>query len=467
MKKFLIVIAATTAVQSLSAQDVKNLQILSFKTKKETMDFMKKTIAPSVGVKCSYCHNVRDFPSDEKNHKKITREMMLMTQRINENTIRRFPMSAEKAVLYAKENSDRFLEELKELVAIPSVSSDSNCLGEMKACAKFVENAISSIGFDRVEMVETKKHPIVHGEWLGAPGAPTVLLYGHYDVQPVDPLELWETPPFEASERDGRLYGRGTVDDKGQFYLHLKAMESWLSSSESLPVNMKVIIEGEEEVGSESLEPFLDDNREMLSADVAVISDTSMIKKGWPSITYGLRGIAYFQIDLKGPSQDLHSGIFGGAVKNPIHALTEIIGKLKDENGRISIPGLYDDVVEVTSEERADMAELPFEEELFLEEVGAPRLSWESGYTPLESLWCRPALDVNGIWGGFSGEGSKTVIPSEAHAKVSIRLVPNQEPDVIGDLLEAYVKDRSENARRSSVPGGSFPSRVCGRGQSP
>ena len=350
-------------------------------------------------------------------------------------------MSAEKAVLYAKENSDRFLEELKELVAIPSVSSDSNCLGEMKACAKFVENAISSIGFDRVEMVETKKHPIVYGEWLGAPGAPTVLLYGHYDVQPVDPLELWETPPFEASERDGRLYGRGTVDDKGQFYLHLKAMESWLSSSESLPVNMKVIIEGEEEVGSESLEPFLDDNREMLSADVAVISDTSMIKKGWPSITYGLRGIAYFQIDLKGPSQDLHSGIFGGAVKNPIHALTEIIGKLKDENGRISIPGLYDDVVEVTSEERADMAELPFEEELFLEEVGAPRLSWESGYTPLESLWCRPALDVNGIWGGFSGEGSKTVIPSEAHAKVSIRLVPNQEPDVIGDLLEAYVKE--------------------------
>ena len=350
-------------------------------------------------------------------------------------------MSAEKAVLYAKENSDRFLEELKELVAIPSVSSDSNCLGEMKACAKFVENAISSIGFDRVEMVETKKHPIVHGEWLGAPGAPTVLVYGHYDVQPVDPLELWETPPFEASERDGRLYGRGTVDDKGQFYLHLKAMESWLSSSGSLPVNMKVIIEGEEEVGSESLEPFLDDNREMLSADVAVISDTSMIKKGWPSITYGLRGIAYFQIDLKGPSQDLHSGIFGGAVKNPIHALTEIIGKLKDENGRISIPGLYDDVVEVTSEERADMAELPFEEELFLEEVGAPRLSWESGYTPLESLWCRPALDVNGIWGGFSGEGSKTVIPSEAHAKVSIRLVPNQEPDVIGDLLEAYVKE--------------------------
>ncbi len=350
-------------------------------------------------------------------------------------------MSAEKAVLYAKENSDRFLEELKELVAIPSVSSDSNCLGEMKACAKFVENAISSIGFDRVEMVETKKHPIVHGEWLGAPGAPTVLLYGHYDVQPVDPLELWETPPFEATERDGRLYGRGTVDDKGQFYLHLKAMESWLSSSESLPVNMKVIIEGEEEVGSESLEPFLDDNREMLSADVAVISDTSMIKKGWPSITYGLRGIAYFQIDLKGPSQDLHSGIFGGAVKNPIHALTEIIGKLKDENGRISIPGLYDDVVEVTSEERADMAELPFEEELFLEEVGAPRLSWESGYTPLESLWCRPALDVNGIWGGFSGEGSKTVIPSEAHAKVSIRLVPNQEPEAIGDLLEAYVKE--------------------------
>ena len=296
-------------------------------------------------------------------------------------------MSVEKSVQYAEENSSRFLQELKELVAIPSVSSDSNHLGDMKFCASFVENAISSIGFDRVQIVETKKHPIVYGEWLGAPGAPTVLLYGHYDVQPVDPYELWETPPFEASERDGRLYGRGTVDDKGQFYLHLKAMESWMQSAGSLPVNMKVIIEGEEEVGSKSLGPFLDENREMLAADVAVISDTSMIKKGWPSITYGLRGIAYFQIDLKGPSQDLHSGIFGGAVKNPIHALTEIIGQLKDRNGRIAIPGLYDDVVELTSEERTAMAELPFEEEIFLDEVGAPQLSWENGYTPLESLW--------------------------------------------------------------------------------
>ncbi|MBH30988.1 MAG: peptidase M20 [Candidatus Marinimicrobia bacterium] len=350
-------------------------------------------------------------------------------------------MFPEKAILYAEENSGRFLQELKELVAIPSVSSDSNHLGDMKVCADFVEGAISSIGFDRVQMVETKKHPIVYGEWLGAPGATTVLLYGHYDVQPVDPLELWETPPFEASERDGRLYGRGTVDDKGQFYLHLKAMESWMRSAGSLPVNMKVIIEGEEEVGSESLEPFLDENREMLAADVAVISDTSMIKKGWPSITYGLRGIAYFQIGLKGPSQDLHSGIFGGAVKNPIHALIEIIGQLKDKNGRIAIPGVYDDVVELTSEERRVMAELPFEEELFLDEVGAPKLSWEDGYTPLESLWCRPALDVNGIWGGFSGEGSKTVIPSEAHAKVSIRLVPNQEPDIVGNLLETYVQE--------------------------
>ncbi len=350
-------------------------------------------------------------------------------------------MSVEKAVQYAEENSGRFLQELKELVEIPSVSSDSNHLDDMKDCAGFVESAISTIGFDRVQIVETKKHPIVYGEWLGAPSAPTVILYGHYDVQPVDPLELWETPPFEASERDGRLYGRGTVDDKGQFYLHLKAMESWMRSACSLPVNMKVIIEGEEEVGSESLEPFLNENREMLSADVAVISDTSMIKKGCPSITYGLRGIAYFQIDLKGPSQDLHSGIFGGAVKNPIHALTEIIGHLKDENGRIAIPGIYDDVVQLTSKERISMAELPFEEETFLDEVGAPQLSWENGYTPLESLWCRPALDVNGIWGGFSGEGSKTVIPSEAHAKVSIRLVPNQEPDVIGDLLETYVQE--------------------------
>jgi len=256
----------------------------------------------------------------------------------------------------------------------------------------------------------------------------------------VDPLELWETPPFEASERDGRLYGRGTVDDKGQFYLHLKAMESWMKTDGTLPLNIKCIIEGEEEVGSESLEPFLEENKEMLAADVAVISDTSMVKKGWPSITYGLRGIAYFQIDLRGSEQDLHSGIFGGAVKNPIHALTDIIGQLKDKDGHITIPGFYDHVVEVTEEERAAMAELPFDEEVFRQEVGAPELTWEKGYSALESLWCRPALDVNGIWGGFTGEGSKTVIPAEAHAKVSVRLVPNQEPDEIGDLFEAHIK---------------------------
>ena len=360
-------------------------------------------------------------------------------------------MSIIKAVNYAEKNRNRFLQELKDLVSIPSISSDSNHIPDMKECALFVKNAMSSIRFDRVEMIETNGHPIIYGEWLGASDAPTVLLYGHYDVQPVDPLELWDTPPFQPSERDNRLYGRGTVDDKGQFYLHLKAMESWLLSCGELPVNVKVIVEGEEEVGSESLEPFLENNREMLSADVAVISDTSMIKKGCPSITYGLRGIAYFQIDITGPSQDLHSGMFGGAVKNPIHALTEIIGKLKDDKGHISIPGLYDDVVELTKIERKAMSELPFDEEEFLQEVGAPQLSWEDGYTPLESLWCRPALDINGIWGGFSGEGSKTVIPSKAHSKLSIRLVPNQEPDAIGDLLESYIRDIAPKEVKISI----------------
>ena len=306
-------------------------------------------------------------------------------------------MSVEKVVAYAEKNRVRFLNELKELVAIPSVSSSSEHKQDVQRCAQYVKDAMEVVGFERIEMVETKKHPIVYGEWLGVPGCPTVLLYGHYDVQPVDPLELWETPPFEASERDGRLYGRGTVDDKGQFYLHLKAMESWMKTDGALPVNIKCIIEGEEEVGSESLEPFLKENKEMLAADVAVISDTSMVKKGWPSITYGLRGIAYFQIDLRGSEQDLHSGIFGGAVKNPIHALTDIIGQLKDKEGHITIPGFYDHVVEVTEEERAAMAELPFEEEVFRQEVGAPELSWEKGYSTLESLWCRPALDVNGI----------------------------------------------------------------------
>ena len=214
-------------------------------------------------------------------------------------------MSVEKVVAYAEENSARFLNELKELVAIPSVSSSSEHKQDVQRCAQYVKDAMEVVGFERIEMVETKKHPIVYGEWLGAPGCPTVLLYGHYDVQPVDPLELWETPPFEASERDGRLYGRGTVDDKGQFFLHLKAMESWMKTDGTLPLNIKCIIEGEEEVGSESLEPFLEKNKEMLAADVAVISDTSMVKKGWPSITYGLRGIAYFQIDLRGSEQDL------------------------------------------------------------------------------------------------------------------------------------------------------------------
>ncbi len=349
-------------------------------------------------------------------------------------------MSVEKVVAYAEENRARFLNELKELVAIPSVSSSSEHKQDVQRCAQFVRDAMEIVGFERIEMVETKRHPIVYGEWLGAPGCPTVLLYGHYDVQPVDPLELWETPPFEASERDGRLYGRGTVDDKGQFYLHLKAMESWMKTDGTLPLNIKCIIEGEEEVGSESLEPFLEENKEMLAADVAVISDTSMVKKGWPSITYGLRGIAYFQIDLRGSEQDLHSGIFGGAVKNPIHALTDIIEQLKDKDGHVTIPGFYDHVVEVTEEERTAMTELPFDEEVFRQEVGAPELSWEKGYSALESLWCRPALDVNGIWGGFTGEGSKTVIPAEAHAKVSVRLVPNQEPDEIGDLFEAHIK---------------------------
>ena len=286
-------------------------------------------------------------------------------------------MSIEKAVAYAEENRDRFLHELKELVAIPSISSSSEHKQDIQRCAQYVRDAMKVVGFERVEMVETERHPIVYGEWLGAPGCPTVLLYGHYDVQPVDPLELWETPPFEASERDGRLYGRGTVDDKGQFYLHLKAMESWMKTAGKLPLNIKCIIEGEEEVGSESLEPFLKENQDMLAADVAVISDTSMVKKGWPSITYGLRGIAYFQIDLRGSEQDLHSGIFGGAVKNPIHALTDIIGQLKDIDGHVTIPGFYDNVVNVAEEERAAMVELPFDEEVFRQEVGAPELTWK------------------------------------------------------------------------------------------
>ena len=348
-------------------------------------------------------------------------------------------LSVEAVVRYAAENHDRFLEELKDLIRIPSISSSTEHKDDVDRCAHFVKEIMLEIGLESAEVWQTDGHPIVYGECLGAPEKPTVLIYGHYDVQPVDPLDLWETPPFEPSIRNGRMYGRGSVDDKGQVHIHLKAVQSWLKGIGTLPINLKFLIEGEEEVGSKNLNAFLIDNQKMLAADVVLISDTSMLQKGVPSICCGLRGLAYFQIDLRGSKQDLHSGSFGGAVKNPIHALTEIVNQLKDEKGRIAIPGFYDDVVDLVPGDREALAQLPFDEEDYRKEIGAAKLYGEEGFSVLENLWCRPTLDVCGIWGGFTGEGSKTVIPAEAHAKVSIRLVSHQDPETVAALFEDYV----------------------------
>ncbi|MAG20694.1 MAG: peptidase M20 [Candidatus Marinimicrobia bacterium] len=349
-------------------------------------------------------------------------------------------LAVQTVARFAAENHDGFLEELKDLIRIPSISSSTEHKGDVERCAQFTKKIMLEIGLEKAEIWETDGHPIVYGEWLGVSGKPTVLIYGHYDVQPVDPLDLWETPPFEPSVRNGKMYGRGSVDDKGQVHVHLKAVESWLKEAGALPVNLKFLIEGEEEVGSKNLNTFLKDNRQMLAADVVLISDTSMIKKGIPSICCGLRGLAYFQIDLRGSGQDLHSGSFGGAVKNPIHALTEIINQLKDEKGRITIPGFYDDVVELAPDEEEALAKLPFDQEDFRKEIGAAKLYGEEGFSVLENLWARPALDVCGIWGGFTGEGSKTVIPAEAHAKVSMRLVSNQDPETVATMFEDYIR---------------------------
>ena len=354
-------------------------------------------------------------------------------------------MNINSVIKYSRNNQERFLLQLKNFIKIPSISSSSKNLKDIENCAQFIYDDLINIGFNNVEIIETKKHPIVYGELINSSILPTVLIYGHYDVQPVNPLNLWTSPPFEATIRNGRLYGRGTVDDKGQVHLHLKAIESWIKTCGKLPVNIKFIIEGEEEIGSENLDPFIKKNKKKLASDIIIISDTSMIKKGFPSITYGLRGISYFQINVKGTSQDLHSGMYGGSVKNPINALVEILSKLRNANGKILIPNFYDKVRKIARSERKAFSELPFDELEFQKTIQAPKLFKEKGYSILESLWCRPSLDINGIWGGFIEEGSKTVIPAEAHAKVSLRLVPDQTPNEIEDLFETYIKEISPN----------------------
>ena len=337
-------------------------------------------------------------------------------------------------------NRDRYVDELKEYLAIPSISALPEHAGDVRACAEWTAAHMKRVGLEHVRIIDTPGNPVVYGDWLHADGAPTILFYGHYDVQPVDPLELWESPPFEATVRAGEIYARGAADDKGQVFMHLKAVEALLGGSGRLPVNIRFILEGEEEIGSVNLEPFVRDHKEELAADVVVISDSPMLDRGVPSICYGLRGLTYLQIDLRGTATDLHSGSFGGAVANPAFVLAQVLNQMKDRSGRVKIPGFYDDVRPLRDEERAEFAKLPFDERRYRNELGAPKLFGESGYTTLERVWGRPTFEVNGLLSGFTGAGAKTVIPAVAMAKVSMRLVPDQDPDTIAGLCEAYLR---------------------------
>jgi acetylornithine deacetylase/succinyl-diaminopimelate desuccinylase-like protein len=341
---------------------------------------------------------------------------------------------------YLERNRDRHLEELKEFLRIPSVSAKSEHRPDMRQSADWLVERMLEAGLQTAEVVPTAGHPVVLGEWRGAPDAPTLLVYGHYDVQPPEPLDEWDTPPFEPVVRDGKLFARGSVDDKGQLYLHLKAVEAHIAERGVLPVNVVFLIEGEEEIGSPHLEAFLVENQERLRCDAVMISDTTMFAPGLPSITMGLRGLAYMEIRVRGPRSDLHSGAYGGAVVNPANALAQIIAGLRDPHGRVAIPGFYDDVRELTAAERDALRALPFEEDRLREEVGATELGGERGFAALERLWARPTLDVNGLLAGYTGEGAKTVLPARAMAKVSMRLVPDQDYREIEEKFAEHVR---------------------------
>jgi acetylornithine deacetylase/succinyl-diaminopimelate desuccinylase-like protein len=340
---------------------------------------------------------------------------------------------------YQEENKDRFLEELFGLLRIPSISSDSNHKSDMLECAEAVKKSLLQAGAEKATIFETAGHPVVYAEKIVDPAKPTVLVYGHYDVQPVDPLNLWDSPPFEPTIRNGMIYARGSADDKGQFFMHVKALEV-MNNSGPLACNIKFIIEGEEEIGSPSLGDFVASHKELLKADVILISDTSMISLETPSIEIGVRGLAYIQVEVTGPNRDLHSGVYGGAVANPVTILARMIASCHDDNNHITIPGFYDDVIESSASDRKKMAAAPFDEKEYMQDLGVKALWGEKGFTTSERTGIRPTLELNGIWGGFQGEGSKTVLPSKASAKISARLVPNQKSGKIAHLLLEYFK---------------------------
>lgn len=342
------------------------------------------------------------------------------------------PLSADRQKAY--------LDDLKTLLSIPSVSTDPARKHEVRRCADEVARQMREAGLNDVAIMETAGHPAVFGQYLVDPDLPTALVYGHYDVQPEDPVDLWTSPPFEPTERDGKLYARGATDDKGQFLCHIKAVATLLQDTGSLPINVKVLIEGEEEIGSPHLAPLLEANKSLLAADVLVVSDSAMYAPGQPSIVYGLRGLSFVQIDLKGADSDLHSGVFGGAVPNPGMELARILAQLKDSDERVAVPGFYDDVIDLTPEERKAYADLAFDAEEFRAGLNVNGLTPESGYSALEGRTARPTLEVNGMLCGYTGPGSKTVLPARAMAKISCRLVPNQDPKKITELLEKHVR---------------------------
>lgn len=341
---------------------------------------------------------------------------------------------------YFENNRGEHLNELKEFLRIPSISALSEHKGDMKFAAEWLAESMKKVGLENVSIDETKGHPVVYADWLHAEGKPTILVYGHYDVQPVDPLNLWESQPFDPQVRDNKLFARGASDDKGQVYMHVKAIEALMETEGALPVNVKFCIEGEEEIGSPNLPEYVLANTEKLAADIIVISDTGMQGPGKPAVCYGLRGLTGVQIEVKGANSDLHSGLYGGGVQNSIHALVEVLDSFRDAEGTIQVEGFYDNVRAITDEERAAYAALDFDEEALKKELGVDALFGEKGYTHLERTWVRPTLEINGVFGGFSGEGIKTVLPAEAGAKITCRLVPDQDPDEIVAKLTAHIE---------------------------
>jgi acetylornithine deacetylase/succinyl-diaminopimelate desuccinylase-like protein len=365
---------------------------------------------------------------------------------------------------YCETHRDAYLDELKRWIAIPSVSADPQRRDDVRACGERLVARMAEIGLES-QLLETAGNPLAYGQWLGAPGQPTILIYGHYDVQPVDPIELWETPPFEGHVRNGKIYGRGAVDDKGQVLMHLAAIEAHMRTRGRLPINIKVVVEGEEEIGSPNFDDALARYRSLIGADVAVISDTAVFAEDVPSLTTSVRGLVHWEIAVLGPTDDLHSGYYGGVVANPIEALARVIASLKDENGRVLVPGFYDGVPELDAATSDELARLPFDDAREAAQLGIPELAGgERDRSALERMWFRPTLECNGIWGGYQGPGAKTIIPSWARAKISARLVGSQEPARVRELLAAFVKAHVPAGVRVEIESaGDVPAVVIGR----